>query len=29
VELESNEKKSYINRELGILDMLDMDEIDP
>ena len=29
VELESNEKKIYINRKSGILDMLDMDEIDP
>jgi len=28
VELESNEKKIYINRKSGILDMLDMDEID-
>ena len=29
VELESNEKKIYINRKSGIFDMLDMDEIDP
>jgi len=28
VEIESNEKKIYINRESGILDMLNMDEID-
>lgn len=27
IEIENNEKKIYINRESGILDMLDMDEI--
>ncbi|MBE9594803.1 MAG: winged helix-turn-helix transcriptional regulator, partial [Proteobacteria bacterium] len=29
IEIENNGKKIYINRESGILDMLDMDEIDP
>lgn len=29
IEIESNEKKIYINRESGILDMLDINEIDP
>ena len=29
IEIENNEKKIYINRESGILDMLNMDEIDP
>ena len=28
IELENNEKRIYINRESGILDMLDIDEID-
>jgi DNA-binding MarR family transcriptional regulator len=29
IEIENNKKKIYINRESGILDMLDIDEIDP
>ena len=28
IELENNEKRIYINRESGILDMRDIDEID-